>query len=248
MAGGAAVEVSVKTLCSLLIGLGMAISAGPSFAQTVPMEVPVVITSGEAEVKRAADRAWIGVTAESRSRDPKDAQRMNVDAMSAVMQKLKSLALGEDAIRTTAVELHPEFDYANGRQTLRGYVARNSIEVRVDEIARAGEVLTAAVGSGATSISGVRFDLKNREAVEQEALRLAVANARSRADAAAAGAGMRVERILRIQDQRAAPPEPRPVFAMRESMEAAPPMAADVPVSPGEITVRASVSLTASIR
>ena len=55
-----------------------------------------------------------------------------------------------------------EFDYVNGRQSLREYVARNTVEVRVDEVARAGEVLDAAVGSGATSVSGVRFDLKDR--------------------------------------------------------------------------------------
>ena len=226
--------------------LFMFASAEALFAQSVP-ETPVVITSGEGELKRAADRAWVTITAESRSRDPKEAQRLNIEAMAAVMQKLKGMNLGEDAIRTTSFELHPEFDYVDRRQVLRGYVARNSIEVRVDEVTRVGEVLSAAVGSGATSVGGLRFDLKNREAVEQEALRLAVANARQRADAAAAAAGMRVERILRIQDQYASPPEPRPFTAMRETMQAAAPMA-DVPVTPGEITVRVRVTLTAAIR
>ena len=33
----------------------------------------------------------------------------------------------------------------------------------MDEVARAGDVLDAAVGSGATNVSGVRFDLKDRD-------------------------------------------------------------------------------------
>lgn len=237
----------MKTLGALIAVVALFASAVPASAQEPRENTSVVVTSGEAEVKRAADRAWVAINAESRSRDPKEAQRLNTDAMNAVMQKLKGMALGEDAIRTTAFELHPEFDYNNGRQTLRGYVARNSIEVRVDDVTRVGEVLTAAVGSGATSVGGLRFDLKDREGAEKEALRLAVANARGRAEAAAAGAGMRVDRVLRIQDHRAAPDEPRPMMAMRQ-MEAAAPMAADVPVTAGNISIRASVTLTVSVR
>jgi uncharacterized protein YggE len=209
-------------------------------------DIPVVVTTGEAEVKRAADRAWVSINAESRARDPKEAQRANVEAMNAVMQKLRSMSLGSDAIRTTSVDLHPEFDYDKGRQTLRGYVARNTIEVRVDDIARVGEVISASVGSGATTIGALRFDIKQRDEAEREALRLAVQNARARADAAASGAGMRVERIVRIEDHRMTAPEPRPMMA--ERMVAAAPPVPDTPVTPGNLTITARVTLTAAIK
>lgn len=230
----------------LLVALAVLVPAATAFAQTEKPDLPVVVTSGEAEVKRAADRAWIAINAESRARDPKEAQRLNTDAMAAVQQKLKSLNLAPDAIRTTAFELRPEFDFANGRQTLRGYVARNSIEVRVDDVARVGEVLTAAVGSGATSVGGLRFDIKDRAAAEQEALRMAVSNARARAEAAAAGAGMKLDRVLKIEDHRTGGPDPRPVMAMRMSAQAE--AAPDVPVTPGDITIQAMVTLTVAIR
>ncbi len=230
----------------LLLACSLVVPGSVAYAQTSRPDVPVIVTSGDAEVKRAADRAWVRINAESRAKDPKEAQRLNTDAMTAVQQKLKSLNLGADAIRTTAFELRPEFDYNNGRQTLRGYVARNSIEVRVDDVTRVGEVLTAAVGSGATSVGGLRFDIKDRKAAEQEALRLAVVTARARAEAAAAGAGMKIERVLRIEDQRTNVPDPRPMMAMRMSAEGS--AAADVPVTPGDITIHAVVTLTVQIR
>ena len=146
------------------------------------------------------------MAAESRAKSPKEAQRANADAMKAVLDRVKTLGLPGDAIRTSGYDLQPEFDYNNGRQTLRGYVARNSVEVRVDDITRAGDVLDAAVGSGATNVSGVRFDLKDRTAAEREALRDAVADARRRADSAAAGAGMKVDRVLRIEEHRSMGP------------------------------------------
>lgn len=224
-------------------------SAADAAAQTTERGVqpPVIVTSGEAEVSRAADRAWVSVNAESRSKDPKEAQRLNIAAMSAVTEKLKSMGLGDEAVRTTSFELHPEFDYTDGRQRLRGYVARNAIEVRVDDVTRVGEVLTATVTSGATTIGGLRFGLKDRAGAEREALRLAVQNARSRAEAVAAGADVKIDRIIRIEDHRADVPEsPRPLM-MRETVtvQASTP---DVPVTPGNLTIRARVTLTAAIR
>ena len=206
---------------------------------------PVVVTTGEGVVKTAPDRVWVTIAAESRAKSPREAQRANVDAMKAVFDKLKAMGLPADAIRTSGYDLQPQFDYVNGRQSLREYLARNSIEVRVDDVTRAGEVLDAAVGSGATSVSGVRFDLKDRSAAEREALKKAVADARGRADAAAAGASMRVDRIVRIEEQRMMIPEPRPMMMARQSMVAD---AAGPPMSPGELEIRVTVTMTSSIK
>jgi len=207
---------------------------------------PVIVTTGEGVVKTAPDRVWVTIAAESRAKSPREAQRINADAMKAVLDKLKALGLPADAIRTSGYDLQPQFDYVNGRQSLREYLARNTIEVRVDDVTRAGEVLDAAVGSGATSVSGVRFDLKDRSAAEREALKKAVTDARARADAAAAGAAMKVDRVVKIEEQRVIGPEPRPMYAMaRQTMVAE---AAAPPMSPGELEIRATVTMTSSIK
>ena len=70
----------------------------------------------------------------------------------------------------------------------RGYIARNQIDVRVDDLDRLGPAIDAAGASGATSMAGLRFDLKDRAGAEREALRLAVEDAMARAKAIAAGA------------------------------------------------------------
>ena len=230
---------------SLLVLVTLLLVPAAAAAQTA-REFPVIVTTGEAEVKKAPDRAWIGINAESRSKDPKEAQRLNAQAMNAVMGSLKTMNLGADAIRTTSYELHPEFDYANNRQTLRGYVARNAIEVRVDEIARIGDVLGAAVGSGATTVSGLRFDLRDRAGAEREALRLAVEDARARADAAAAGAGVQVVGVQRVEEQRMFEPGPRPMYREVAVMGS---RAADgpPPITPGTIEIRSIVTMTVTV-
>ena len=224
--------------------------ARPVSAQTPQAQLSenvVVVTSGEAIVKRVPDRAWVQITAESRARSPREAQKLNADAMAAVLQKLKGAGLPADALQTRGYDLHPEYDYANGRQTLRGYLARNSVEVRMDDLARVGEIVDMAVTAGATSVGGVRFDLKDRASAEREALRLAVEDARRRAEAAAGGAGMKVERVVRIEEHRVTvnpPPRPMMMSMRAESAQAA----AEPPIEAGEMELRGAVTLTATIK
>ena len=92
-------------------------------------------------MKQAPDRAWVTIAAESRARTAQEAQRLNTDAMTAVVEKIKASGIAADAIQTTGYNLQPEFDYANGKQTLRGYVARNQVQVRVDALAKTGDVI-----------------------------------------------------------------------------------------------------------
>src|SRR5688500_3952015 len=221
--------------------------AAPASAQPPPPPVPVIVTNGEGLVKRAPDRAWVTIGAESRAGTAQEAQRLNTDAMTAVIERIKAAGIPADAIQTTGYNLQPEFDYVNGKQTLRGYVARNQVQVRVDALAKTGDVIAAAVTTGATNVSGVRFDLKDREAVEREALRVAVQDARLRANAAATGAGVSIERVIRVEEQRDMIDGPRPM-PMNMAMMRQEAAQAAVPIEAGEIEVRARVTMTVAIR
>jgi len=218
----------------------------PAYAQqTATPTEPVVVTTGEGLVQAVPDRAWINISAESRAATAREAQKRNTDAMTPVLSKLKSSGIAADAIRTIAYDVQYEWDFVNGKRVGKGYVARNTVEVRVDSVDRVGEYLEMAVASGATSLGGVRFDLKDRAKLEREALRLAVADARAKADAAASGAGRTVERIVRIEEGGVeGGPVPMPRFARAEIAVAA----AAPPIETGQTEIRARVTLTAVIK
>ena len=206
---------------------------------------PHVVTSGEAIVRAVPDRAWVTITAESRASNPREAQRRNADAMMPVQDKLRAAGIPADAIRTVAYDLQQEWDFVNNRRVSRGFVARNSVEIRIDAIERVGELLEIAVESGATAVGGIRFDVKDRGKLEREALRLAVADARAKADAAASGAGRTIDRVLRIEEHGTPRPfQPVMAGAAREALQAsdAPPIAA------GEMEVQSRVTMTAVLK
>jgi uncharacterized protein YggE len=225
------------------------ISSSAVRAQAPPPPPPigpsVVVTDGHATVQRAPDRAFVTFGTETRGPKPDDVQKQNATAMAKVQEAITHAKIPSDAIRTLGLYLQEEFDWANGKRTSRGYTASNSVEVRVDDLAVLGAVIDAAVRAGATNVGAVRFDLKDRAGAEREALRLAVADARARADAAAAGASAQVLRVVRIEET-GGPRQPVPMPAMRMAM-AASAQAPETPVSPGQIEIEASVTLTATL-
>src|SRR5438105_15190127 len=227
--------------------IGLVAVAAPARAQETPPPATtgLIVTTGEAIVRRAPDVAYLTLAVESRAKNPRDAQRQNADVMTAVQKRLADAGVPKDAVRTVGYDIQQEFDFEGIRRVPRDFVARNAIQVTVEPIGRTGEIIDATVQGGATSVSAVAFDLKNRAAAEREALRQAVADARARADAAASGAGRAIDRIVKIEDAREiAIIQPRPMMTMARAEAPAAP----TPIESGVIEIRARVTLTASMK
>ena len=121
-----------------------------------------------------------------------------------------------------------------------GHWATNSLKVTINDLTQAGAILDAAVSAGANSVSGISFGLKDDGAMRDAALLDAVKNARSLADVAAAGLGLKVTGVQSVTVDSYGGATP-----FYNDFAAAPRSAgANVPVEPGEVTVRASVRVT----
>ena len=221
------------------------VAASPARAQTGPGidRPPVVVADGEAVIRRAPDRAYVSVAVESRAPRPDAALARNAAVMTTVQQRLVALGLPKTAVETLAYSLEQEFDFVDGKRIPKDYLATNVIRITLDDLGRVGPTIDAAVQAGADRVQSIRFDLRDREAVEREALTKAAADARARAQAAAAGVGRTLDRIVRIDAT--STPSPRPTAS---PLLRAAPAAADTPISPGEIEIRARVILTATLK
>jgi uncharacterized protein YggE len=220
-----------------------------ALAQTPQKEPSAIVTQGTATVKHAPDRAWVTVAVEGRDSKADNARQQAATQMTTVQNAIKALGIPVDAIKTTGFSLQQQMEWDGTRSRPGNYVAHNQIEIRIDKLEQAGSVLDAAGSIKTTanlsvSISGFRFDLKNPDVAEKEALKLAVTEALGRAQAIAEAAKRPLGAILRIEDQRISQGPVFPVMATMRMEKAA----ADTPVAPGEIEVRASVSVTVAIQ
>jgi uncharacterized protein YggE len=236
-------ELTMRTPIALLL-LAVLAPAPGALAQQVQAS-DVVVTSGEGLIQAAPDRAWITIGAETRGPSAREAQRRNVEAMRPVQEALRKAGIPADAVRTVGYDLQQEFDFVNNKRVSRGYVARNSLEVRVDDVNRLGELLELSVGQGATTVHGLRFDVKDRAKLEREALQQAIADARAKAEAAAAAAGRGVDRVIRIEEGGGPVSPPMPMFRTQAALRQG---GDEVPIATGQIEIRALATVTTLLK
>lgn len=127
----------------LVFVIATSVSA-PVRAQATTPDQPVIVAMGDSVLMLPPDRAYVQVAAEGRASKIAEAQRLAATAMTSVQAAVKGLGLPPDTMRTTSYVVQPEYDFNAGRQTFRDYLARNVVEVRVDDLARLSDVIDAA--------------------------------------------------------------------------------------------------------
>nr|WP_161593774.1 SIMPL domain-containing protein [Parerythrobacter lutipelagi] len=125
-----------------------------------------------------------------------------------------------------------------------GYRVTNALTLRQRKLGDFGETIDALVGAGANTVDGPNFMIENSRDAENEARTKAIADARSRAELYAAAAGMRVVRIIMIDEGRTSgltSRAPRNQFGFYQAM--AEDYDSPTSVSPGELNISSRVGL-----
>lgn len=242
-------ELTAKILCACAAAAVLA--ASDASAQTAqPGEMPRLVTmTGQGIVQGTPDRAWVTLGVEVRDPQTAAAQEKVAVAMDHIQQRLKSLGIADAAIRTSAFNVEQDWEFLQGGRRLRGYVVSNQIEVRVDDIARVSGVLNAAIAAGANIVHGIRWDIKDRRALEQQALKLAFEDASARAEVIATASGRSLGPVQDVQENRSGDMRPMPsMMRMRAGSAGAVAENLSVAVNPGEIDVRSVVTVTFRLR
>lgn len=202
---------------------------------------PVVRASGQGVVSVRPDQAIVSVTVQTRAETAQQVADQNAQETNRVLEQLR-IALGAAAeIRTLGYSVRPEFRQGQP-QTIIGFIASNTVQVTLNNISLASRALDTATQSGATSVGGVQFTLKDFSVPRAQALREAAAQARKNAEAIAGGLGMTVGAILSADDSVGGGPIPVDLRTL------APGAGAATPIEAGNLTVGATVSVQAELK
>ncbi|HEX6316512.1 MAG TPA: SIMPL domain-containing protein [Gemmatimonadaceae bacterium] len=198
--------------------------------------VPIISATGEGRREVAPDKATIVLGVETRAKTPAAAASANAERMTAIRAALIRAGVAERDIATARYSLGLEFTGRTQMDTQ--YVAANLVTVTTRQLDQVGRIIDTGLGAGANNINSLHYDLTDRSPVQAQALGDAVQNARRQAEVMAEAAGGRLGELVELTTS---PGEYRPFFAgdmaMRVQASAAP-----TPVSPGAVTVVASVS------
>jgi hypothetical protein len=173
----------------------IALLAAPGAAQISRRSVRA---TGDAVISVRPDLAKLAVSVITQGATAEEAGAANASKVEAVLAALRR-ALGSDAtIQTISYSLTPNYKYptGGGQPTLVGYTASNSVEVTTPDLTILGRLIDTAANAGATTVSSLRFTLRNELPHKMEALKLAAANAREKAKAIAAGLGVNLGYVV----------------------------------------------------
>ncbi len=201
--------------------------------------------TGDARVTARPDRVQIDAGVSTRAATSQEAAAQNARAVEAVLAALRKAAGAGAVLKTVSYTLSPEYKYhpGGGEPTLEGYTAANVVQVTLDDLARIGPVIDAATQAGANRVQGIQFTLRDQDGVRAQALREAALRARAEADVLAAALGLRVLRVLTVEENS---PHVLPIRfdGAARSMVAS---AAATPVESGTLDVNAQVTLSVEV-
>jgi hypothetical protein len=193
------------------------------------------------EVARVPDLAIISAGVVSRSATAGAALQDTADRMQRVLAALKRSGVGDRDIQTSNVSLNPEYRYVeNQPPQLVGYTASNTVTVRFRDIRNSGKILDALVGQGANQINGPTLTIDKPEAALDEARAKAIAVGRARAELYARSLGLRVVRVVSVNESGGSypVPPPMPMYARAEMAQA------KTAIEPGEQKLQVNLAMT----
>ncbi len=202
-----------------------------------------VRASAEAVVSAAPDRARVNIGVVTQAATAQAAGTGNAHQLETALAELrKVLGPGAD-IKTTSYSLSPNYRYPRegGQPSITGYTAMNTVQVTTDDLSAVGKIIDTATQGGANNIQSLEFVLKNDRKARARALGEATAQARVNAEVMAAAVGMRVVKVVSVEQGE--PSRVRPLMAAPMAMEAR-----ATPVSPGAIEVHATATVTVAVQ
>ena len=221
-----------------------------------------VTGKGESLVK--PDIATFSFSVSETAKTVLEAQNKATDKLNAALKAIKDAGIEEKDIKTDSYSINPHYEYQDGictlsypstcksgKSVLTGYEVAESIQVKVRDIKKAGEIFSTIGSLNVQNVNGLSFSIDDIEKVKADARAKAIDDAKAKAEKLAKDLGVSIVRITSFYDN-----SDQPSYYGREAMggdvmnmkvSAVAPMAAPQ-VPAGEQKVVSTVTITYEIK
>jgi len=167
-----------------------------------------IIISGEGKIYATPDIGLITLGVVSQAGTVAPAQKDNTDKMNKIIKAMKDLGVDDKDLQTTNYNIYPRYSYTRSVQTLIGYEVDQSLEVKIRNLDKVGDILAKGAELGANQVGSLTFTFDDPEKLNQEARLKAIANAKEKADALSAELGVKIVRVINFSESSYIPPSP----------------------------------------
>lgn len=215
-----------------------------------PVARNTISVSGTGTVYVKPDLAQANFSVVTEDQTVAEALRQNTAKMNAVISAMKEAGIEDKDIKTTVFNIYPRYewpdngDYFPGERVLVGYEVTQSIEVKIRNLEKAGEILQKAADAGANETVNLQFTVENQDEVKSQARAEAIKKSKDKAKELSRQLGIKLGKIMYFDEQGAQPY----YFSTDKSMGMGGDGAPSPQIQTGENKIEVTVSITYEIR
>ncbi len=215
-----------------------------SKAEEVNMENTITVNA-EGIYRIAPDIANLSLGVSIEKTTAKAAQDEVTRIMNATIDELGKQGIDKKDMQTASISIYPVYDYNpnNGSRTLKGYNVSNTLNVKVKDLTKVGNLLDIAIGKGINSDVSINFALDDPTSAYENALKLATKRGEAKAKVLADSIGVKVNKPLMVSEGTTSYYAPSIRNYLTNGAMAESDQSSSVPIEAGQLEMRAQVTM-----
>lgn len=220
-------------------------------------QINTISFHGSAEIAATPDVATFSFTARSEDKTTILAQQRTAEKTNSALEVLKKNKIESKDIQTENYRTNPQYSYQNfpcqknicppSKKVLEGFEATQTISLKLRDISKSGEILTALAALDISEVTGPNLSIENPEKLRSQAQAQAISKAKEKAKTTAENLGIKLRKIISFSEDQPDFRMPRPMMmsaraATFDGMEKVAPR-----LEAGEEKIISSVTITYEI-
>jgi len=205
-----------------------------------------LIVSATNDVYAKPDLALTTFSVVTEAKTVELAMQDNAAKMNAVIASVKSQGVEDKDLKTTNFNISPRYEWDKEwrNRTLVGYEVSQSLQVKIRDLTKIGDIIQGATGAGANEVGNLQFTIDNEDALKEEARNKAIDEAKTKAKNLAEKLGIRLVKIISFSESGSFPVP----YYMASAKEASGMGGGAPDIQTGENKISVTVSLTYQIK
>jgi len=157
-----------------------------------------IVVSDSAEVYAKPDLALISFSVLTEKKTVAQAMTENTKQMNSVIDSIKEAGVEKEDLKTVNFNIYPRYDYIEigDKRVLVGYEITQSLQIKIRDLDKIGEIIQKATDAGANQVSSLQFTIDNQDELREQVRKEAIDKTKDKAKKLADQLGVSLGRII----------------------------------------------------
>jgi len=201
--------VSFVLLVSLTVWLNIDISNKIKEGRQIEAVNTITVTA-TGEIYAKPDLALATVSVITEAKTVTEVMTENTEKMNAVIDFVKGQGVEDKDLKTISFNIYPRYEWyekgtcippcPSGKRVLIGYEIRQSLQVKIRNMEKIGDIIEGATAAGANQIDNLQLIIDKQDELKKQAREQAIEKAKAKANELASQLGVRLFKITNFTE------------------------------------------------